>query len=634
VPIRLAETVTGVLTVDLPTARLGRASQPVLERFASVAALALDNVRRQEHLHAVLSASRAVTAPGTLKQTLKAIMQTVRQVSPDLSALTLWYRDPETGRLCWGDAFGVRSPRSLQTEEPPQNGVVYKVLHASEPIWADHLRQSKLLGQHFARIEGIVSAAAFPLRVEGEPIGAMFFNYRQPHPFTSEERSIFPILVEVVAASLRDVIHLEARVKESRRLDAALKTTDAIGAALDLNQLFNQVLANLRDSFKDTVPCVLTYNEDDGQLVLAPSTRDYYPIDDPRYTGLRSLSLDDHLFISSVACRVARRSLAEKRIVIENVPDVAKDPDYLPAISTTRSELCSSLVSDGRLLGVLVLERPVVNGFEPEDEGLVLAIAQQISLAIERTRQSAELSFKQTVATVTAWAADLAHDFNREIGKIRQSAYLIRERSDSAGEMHRLAADIESSASRLAEASPWMSHREPIPVDTFIRERVEEYVHTRGDKISLAFDLNCQSVSVESNPVFFRRVLRQLVRNAAQAMAKSPEQQLLVSTHLVEGDKVEIQFSDSGPGVDDKVRSLIFQQRISTKRDEGGYGLLLTRQMVEDMGGAIRLLPREAEDLGGGAPRPRPKRPTGATFSIKIPIKLPQALPRLEDEEL
>jgi transcriptional regulator with GAF, ATPase, and Fis domain len=53
------------------------------------------------------------------------------------------------------------------------------------------------------------SVAAFPLRAADETIGAMFFNYREPHCFNEEEKTLFPILAAIVAASVRDAAHLE-----------------------------------------------------------------------------------------------------------------------------------------------------------------------------------------------------------------------------------------------------------------------------------------------------------------------------------------------------------------------------------------------------------------------------------------
>ena len=108
------------------------------------------------------------------------------------------------------------------------------------------------------------------------------------------------------------------------------------------------------------------------------------------------------------------------------------------------------------------------------------------------------------------------------------------------------------------------------------------------------------------NHVAFQRIIRQLVRNADQAMAKMADKKIVIRTRPVnENMEVEIVFQDFGPGIPASVSSSILNRRTTTK-GRGGYGLLFARQMVESMGGKIKLLPSE---LG-----------KGAAFSIKFPV--------------
>jgi GAF domain-containing protein/DNA-binding response OmpR family regulator len=602
VPIRIGETAIGVLYVRLGNTAFVRESEDVLGRFASVAGLALDNIRRQEHLLSVLQATKVVTAPINLVQTFEAIVRTVRQVSPDLSVLTLWYSDPESERIKSGIYFGLRGEIKPEVEEPPATSIVWKVMSEPGPVWCDKVRRHPLLSGRFARDEGIISAAAFPLRADGEEVGAMFFNYRRMHLFTLEEKTIFTILAEVVATSIREAVHLEAIRRKTLRLDAALKTSEAIGTALDLNQLLQKVLASLVSSFKDTTPCVFIYNKDDSLLEFAPASMEFYHIEDPEFSDLRALQLNG----SSIASRVARRALQERKVVCENILDVYNDPDYFPLIYSTKAELSISLVSNSELLGVLVLERSGAHKFDQDDEELARAVAQQISVAIDRAQQSARLNFSRSVATITAWAADIAHEVNREVGTIRNCAYLIREKAIYPDEIQKYADMIEESAASLSLASSRQPEPQPITLDAAITHWVTEFVKKRKEKVDVKFDLHCGDVTLYGDPIFLQRTLRHLTRNAAQAMDKEQERQLVVHTFLAENNSVEIIFEDSGPGVDVRVRPEILQQPVSTKGYPGGYGLLLARQMVEDMGGTIRLMPSHPG--------------TGAIFSIKLPL--------------
>ena len=85
------------------------------------------------------------------------------------------------------------------------------------------------------------------------------------------------------------------------------------------------------------------------------------------------------------------------------------------------------------------------------------------------------------------------------------------------------------------------------------------------------------------------------------------EKKIQVTTrhHPVEPATVEIIFKDFGPGVDEAVQGHLFQSQATTK-ERGGSGLILTRQLIEDMGGTIRLI--------------SPNNEIGAVFSILVPV--------------
>ncbi len=73
-----------------------------------------------------------------------------------------------------------------------------------------------------------------------------------------------------------------------------------------------------------------------------------------------------------------------RRIV--NVPDVHRDPRYIPIIPECMSEICVPLVARDDLLGVLVVESPKRNAFSEQDEALLTALSQLIALALVNAR--------------------------------------------------------------------------------------------------------------------------------------------------------------------------------------------------------------------------------------------------------
>ena len=68
------------------------------------------------------------------------------------------------------------------------------------------------------------------------------------------------------------------------------------------------------------------------------------------------------------------------------VPDVARDPRYLPFNPETRSELAIPLIYRGRVIGVVDLESPQLNYFTEEHGRILSILAPQIAIAIENAQ--------------------------------------------------------------------------------------------------------------------------------------------------------------------------------------------------------------------------------------------------------
>ena len=439
------------------------------------------------------------------------------------------------------------------------------------------------------------TAVLVPMHIEHQDwiIGVCNRRNAELGPFLATDRRALESIIKLISIGLR--------VGEHR---SQLKTTkeiaETIGLGLDLESTMDTVLEALHDIFERTHLCVLLYHSDIQALKFAPATLKYYKIQNPTYRKQDTFSLNDR----SIACRVARNALASGTVVCENVANVLEDLDYLPLNTKIQSELCVSLMGTrNNLLGVLVLERGDVNDFDETDEDLVKTVGQQLSTAIERAQKSEELEFRTTVAAQTAWAADIAHEINNEVGQIRSWAYILRDRLKDDPELQDYARKIEESASVLSSTGPW-SDQPPqlVKLDIFLDRNLTNLTAQRN--LNLELHLNAPDVYIQVNPAELQRVLRQLVRNAARAMNHSRVRKLKVSTGSF-SNTVEILFQDTGPGISKDIQLSIFQRPITTK-ERGGYGLLLVRQMIEDMHGQIKLVPQ--------------KRGQGATFSIQFPI--------------
>ncbi len=425
-------------------------------------------------------------------------------------------------------------------------------------------------------------------------IGVCNRNDLELGPFLGADRKALESIVKLIEIGLR-------AGERRRQLITAKEIAETIGLGLNLEKTMETVIQILHKVFESTSLCVLLYKSDLDALQFAPATLNYYKIQNSDYRKQDIFPLNG----KSIACRVAKKALDTKAVNCENVPDVESDPDYIALNPEVKSELCVSLMDTrNNLLGVLVLERSKVNDFDDMDVDLVKTVSQQLSGAIERAQQNEELEFRTTVAAQAAWAADIAHEINNEVGQIRNWAYLLRDQLKNNPELQAYAQKIDESALALTSTGPW-SDQPPkvLKLDPLLKRNIKELTAQRN--LTTKYSLGTPDGYICVNPVEFQHVLRHLVRNAARAMSNSRIRKLSVTTHRINGDKVEILFQDSGPGISKEVQLSIFQRPITTK-SRGGFGLLLVRQMVEDMGGQIKYVPQEKE--------------RGAVFSIRFPV--------------
>jgi GAF domain-containing protein len=72
------------------------------------------------------------------------------------------------------------------------------------------------------------------------------------------------------------------------------------------------------------------------------------------------------------------------------VPDVHRDPDYLPAHPETRSQLSVPIQREGRVIAVINLESPDTETFDEDDLAFVERLANHAAVAIENAQLHAE----------------------------------------------------------------------------------------------------------------------------------------------------------------------------------------------------------------------------------------------------
>ncbi|HYG30492.1 MAG TPA: PAS domain S-box protein [Allosphingosinicella sp.] len=138
--------------------------------------------------------------------------------------------------------------------------------------------------------------------------------------------------------------------------------------------------------------------------------------------------------------------------------------------------------------------------------------------------------------------------------------------------------------------------RETVPLARLIEDaNAIALVGPAAKAISYRQDVD-PSIKVDADAVQIQQVLINLVRNAVEAMAESPDRRLSV-TATRDAHSVEICVRDSGPGIAEEMRASLFEPFQSSKPGGMGVGLSICRTIVEAHQGRIWVA--DGEEAGG-----------------------------------
>jgi PAS domain S-box-containing protein len=130
--------------------------------------------------------------------------------------------------------------------------------------------------------------------------------------------------------------------------------------------------------------------------------------------------------------------------------------------------------------------------------------------------------------------------------------------------------------------------------------------HGRLEGITLKTNLAATLPPVKADGELLRRVVANLIDNAAESMEGSSIRRLLVATRVdAEGDAVEIEIADSGHGISPEDKERLFLPHFSTKERGTGLGLAIASRIIAEHNGSIRV-----ED----------NLPTGSRFVLRFPV--------------
>lgn len=248
-------------------------------------------------------------------------------------------------------------------------------------------------------------------------------------------------------------------------------------------------------------------------------------------------------------------------------------------------------------------------------------VARDIS---ERKKMEAAILHAQKIDSIGNLAGGIAHDFNNILAAILGSASIMRRHMPENDEMAKYVEIIESAAHRgssltrqlLTFARKTENIVKPVDIHRLIDQTLILFERSVSKEIVVERRFAPESLNVNGDEGQIQQALLNVLLNARDAMPDGGRVTITTASTVADartvsqfssikpGRFVSITITDTGIGMDEKMKSRIFEPWFTTKEFGTGLGLSVVYGVVQSHGGFINL---ESE----------PGR--GTSFTISLP---------------
>lgn len=325
---------------------------------------------------------------------------------------------------------------------------------------------------------------------------------------------------------------------------------------------------------------------------------------------------------------VARRGSIAEQVIETNEPAIVNGrpgnwnggSEHIKPADRIRSAICAPLRAKGQVIGTLNLNRydGQTEPFGDRDVQKVMILASHAALCIENARLYQSNLEKTRLAAIGQTVAGISHCVKNMLTGLRGGVGLLELAASSQdwGSNGRglslLKRNVERISMLVMDMLDYSKDRKvPSRRDASVSLLVQEVFEVTEAKarekgVELVRDIQpeAERVYVDADQIF--RCLLNLVENAIDA-AQSEGTRVTARSRLLEADEIASELGedvdpatlgktvclsivDTGPGIPEDALPSIFEIFFSTKQSKGtGLGLAVTRKIVEEHGGRIRV---------------------------------------------
>ncbi len=243
---------------------------------------------------------------------------------------------------------------------------------------------------------------------------------------------------------------------------------------------------------------------------------------------------------------------------------------------------------------------------------VLVSAAIFVAMLLVLTRMNAierQMSKQSRLSIISLLTAGISHDIKNPLSSIVAAGDLLERRLSDNADALKMLGYIRDGADRIMELTQNLlmggrtDRAQQIELKSMVDALVKQMRPVALEKhIKITEDVP-EGLTGWGAAGAFRMALANIVKNALEAVPDDTGR--IEVGGVIEETRIGLTVRDNGPGIPANMRRKIFDPMVSTKEQGSGIGLAVTRQILEDMQGALVF------ESGPG---------NGATFTLWLPI--------------
>lgn len=212
--------------------------------------------------------------------------------------------------------------------------------------------------------------------------------------------------------------------------------------------------------------------------------------------------------------------------------------------------------------------------------------------------QQKQLIANETFVALGEMSSAVAHSLRNPLAAIRSSAELAQELAPSPiqGNINDIIIQVDRMSKWVREllqsSRPLTGDSEVVDVVEVLCDVLQSFEQQfRQANVSVVFD-DAQQPLVISHRMLLGQVFNSLFTNALEAMQKGGSLKVSVEES---GGRLRVSVIDTGKGMTQQQRTMVFKPFFTTKQGGLGVGLVMVKRIMERFGGSVSLTSREQE---------------------------------------